>query len=161
MVTHPLDNDDALSDLERRLTRWRPDSAGLEADAMLFAAGLAAGRQRRGRLLGPSLCGLLAALAAGLGAWALSERAERQELATRLRVRAPTLSAASGPAVALTPAPSYEPSSGDYLSTRRLMEQDLSGMLASLQPVAPQAPGPPPPSPLILTPHQQDSLSVQ
>ncbi len=87
MVTHAPDNDDALSDLERRLTGWRPDSAGLDADAMLFAAGLAAGRQRRGRLLGPSLCGLLAALAAGLGAWGLTERAERQELATRLRLR--------------------------------------------------------------------------
>ena len=33
-----------LSDLERRLASWQPASAGLNADAMLFAAGQAAAR---------------------------------------------------------------------------------------------------------------------
>jgi hypothetical protein len=150
--------EDDLSEVERRLAGWRPGAEGLDADAMLFAAGLAAGRRGWGRLLGPALCGLLAALAAGLGAWGLSERAERQALAGRLRERAPKPGAPPATAVAVVPAPSYEPSPGDYLSLRRRMEQDPGGWLAPPQPAGPQALGPPPPEPAVLRLGQRDGL---
>ena len=39
--THRPGDEDNLSDFERRLARWRPDSSGLDADAMMFAAGAA------------------------------------------------------------------------------------------------------------------------
>ncbi len=50
------------------------------------------------------------------------------------------------------------PSPGDYLSTRRQMEQDPNGWLASRQPAGLQALGPSPPPPAILTPRQRDGL---
>src|SRR5437764_15312701 len=88
-----------LSAVERRLAGWRPGPAGLDADAMLFAAGRAAGR--RGRLPALALCGVLAVAAVGLGAWALTERAERLAIAGRLREQPPTpipATSADGPA---------------------------------------------------------------
>jgi hypothetical protein len=153
--------EDDLSDVERRLTGWRPRAEGLDADAMLFAAGLAAGRRGRGRLLLPALCGLLAALAAGLGAWGLDEHAERQALAARLRQRAPTPGVPPAAHVAVAPKPSYEPSPTDYLSLRRRMEQDPGGWLAPPEPAGPKAPGPPPPEPPVFRLGQRDGLFNQ
>ena len=57
-------NPDDLSEIERRLSVWRPNAEGLNRDAMLYAAGLAAGKAERGRLLWPALCGFLAVFAA-------------------------------------------------------------------------------------------------
>jgi hypothetical protein len=150
-------HEDDLSDFERHLAGWQPASDGLSADAMLFAAGQAAGRRGRSQLLWPMLCALLTAQAAGLGAWGLSERTERQALASRLSERAPTNSASPAPVVVVRES-SFEPPSGAYLSTRRQMEQDPNGWLASRQPAALQALGPSPPSPAILTPRQRDGL---
>ena len=67
-------HEDDLSDFERHLAGWQPASDGLNADAMLFAAGQAAGRRGRSQLLWPMLCALLTVQAAGLGVWGLSER---------------------------------------------------------------------------------------
>ena len=150
-------HEDDLSDFERHLAGWQPASDGLSADAMLFAAGQAAGRRGRSQLLWPMLCALLTLQAAGLGVWGLSERAERQVLASRLSERAPTHSASPAPVVVVRES-SYEPSPVDYLSTRRQMEQDPNGWLASRQPAGLQALGPSPPSPAILTPRQRDGL---
>jgi hypothetical protein len=150
-------HEDDLSKFERFLAGWRPSSDGLDADSMLFAAGQAAGRRGRSQLLWPMLCALLTVQAAGLGVWGLSERAERQALASRLPERAPTQSA-SPATVAVARESSYEPSPGDYLSTRRLMEQDPNGWLASVQPAGLKANVPPPPSPAVLTPRQRDGL---
>jgi hypothetical protein len=150
--------EDDLSDCERRLAGWHPASAGLDADAMLFAAGRAAGRRGPARLLWPALCVLLAAQAAGLGAWGLSERAECQALASRLRELAPAPGVPPATAVAHLPEPSYMPSPDDYFHLRRQVEQDPSRWLASLQPAGPQVPGPPPPEPAIFTPRQHDGL---
>ena len=77
MDAHTPRHEDELSDFERHLAGWQPAPGGLDADAMLFAAGQAAGQRGRGRLLGPALCVLFAVQGAGLGAWGLSERAER------------------------------------------------------------------------------------
>ena len=150
-------HEDDLSDFERHLAGWQPASDGLSADAMLFAAGQAAGRRGRSQLLWPMLCALLTVQAAGLGVWGLSERAERQALASRLSDRAPTHSAPPAPVFVVRES-SYEPPPGDYLSTRRQMEQDKDGWLASRQPAGLQALGPSPPPPAILTPRQRDGL---
>ncbi len=150
MDAHAPRREDDLSAVEQRLTGWRPGADGLDADAMLFAAGLAAGRRGSGRLLAPVLCGVLAALAAGLGAWGLSERAERRALADRLR-SAPTPGAAPAPAVVDVPAPPRESPSAGYLSLRRRMEQDPGGWLDRPPPPGRKAPEPPPPAPPILT----------
>jgi hypothetical protein len=148
-----------LSDFERHLAGWQPASDGLSADAMLFAAGQAAGRRERSRLLWPLLCAFLTVYAAGLGVWGLSERALRQALASRLSDRSPAHSASPAPVVVVRDSSSsYEPAPGDYLSTRRQMEQDPSGWLASRQPAGLQALGPSPPPPAILTPGQRDGL---
>ena len=58
---------DDLSDIERLLSGWRPDTEGLSREAMLFAAGVATGRAGRGLLLWPALCAVLAVSAAVLG----------------------------------------------------------------------------------------------
>jgi hypothetical protein len=149
MDAHTPRRNDDLNDVERRLAGWRPASGSLDADAMLFAAGQAAGRRGRGRLLWPALCVLLTVQAALLGAWGLSERAERQALASQLRERAPAPDAHPATEVAVT---GYAPSPEDYLHLRRRAERDPNGWLASLQPAGPPALGPPSPQPAILSP---------
>jgi len=151
---------DDLNALERRLAKWRPGADDLNVDAMLFAAGLAAGRRQRSRLVGPVMCGLLAALSAGLGVWGLSERTECQSLASRLRAPAPVASPSTPISVAAVPGLLYEPSPGDYLSIRRRIEQDPNCFFSSMQSGGPQVPGPPGPQPAILTPRQLDGLPV-
>lgn len=129
-----------LSELERRLARWRPGADGLDADAMLFAAGRAAGRRR---WTWPAL-GAMALLSVGLGAWALHERGERIALSGRLD----EMRAAPGTTVPVdhTPSP-YVPSSDDQFSLRRRMEQDPDRWLSS--PPSEGAPLTPPPEPVI------------
>jgi hypothetical protein len=158
MDAHSSRHNDDLSDLERSLSGWRPDAEGLDAERMLFAAGLAAGKRGRRWLLWPAFCLFLAIQATGLGVWALAERAERQALASRLREGGPGPSAPPVTAVAVLAQPSYTPSPDDYFHLLRQMEQDPTGWLASGQPVGPQEPGPPPPQPVILTPRPPDGL---
>jgi hypothetical protein len=127
---------------ERRLADWRPALAGLDASAMLFAAGQAVGRRGRGRLLWPALCVVLVVLAAVLGAWGLSERAERQALASRLRRPAPAADAPAATAFAAVPESSYRPSPDDYFHLRRRAEQDPNCWLPA-QPQPNSMPSPP------------------
>jgi hypothetical protein len=154
----PHRHEDDLSEFERRLARWHPDAEGLDAAAMLFAAGHAAGRRGRGRFLWPTLCAALAVLAAGLGLWGRSEHAACRALADLLRERGPGPTAPPAPAVAVVPEPSDMPSPGGQFSLRRQLEQDPNCWLAALQPVSPQPPGPPPPEPAILRGGQWDEL---
>jgi len=100
---HPPGREDDLSACERRLAGWQPAAGNLDTDAMLFAAGRAAGR--RGRLLWPALCTLLAAQVAGLGVWGFSERSERVALAGLLHDRVPAPNIPQAPAVAEFPVP--------------------------------------------------------
>ena len=157
MDAHTPRHEDDLSEFERHLAGWRPSSDGLDADAMLFAAGQAAGRRGRSQTLWPVLCSLLTVQAVGLGVWGLTERAERQALASRLPERTPTDST-SPTTVVVVRELAYKPSPGDYLSTRRLLEQDPNGWLAAVHPPGSQALVPPPPQPAILTPRQRDGL---
>ncbi len=140
-----------LSDVESRLSGWQPAGNGGGADAVLFAAGLTAGRRGRVRFLWPVLCGLLAV---GCGAWALAERAERLALASRVTDN-PT---SPGPAPAGTlPDSPYAPSPDDYLHLRQRMEQDSAGWPASA-PAAGQPAPEPPPGPPIFSVGQRDRL---
>jgi hypothetical protein len=158
MHAHTPGDKDELKDCERRLASWRPAEQGLDADAMLFAAGLAAGRQGRGRLLWPAVCLLLAVQAVGLAAWGLRERAERRALANVLRQPSPTSNVPQTAPQDRVPPPSYTPSPGDYVSVRRLIEQDPNRWLASLASIDPQSPGAPPPEPFILRSHPREGL---
>jgi hypothetical protein len=146
-----------LNDFERRLAGWRPDAEGLGADAMLFAAGAASARRGPGRVLWPGLSLLLAVLAAGLGAWGLSERAGREALAERLRQRAPAAGEPAPTTLAVAPQPSYAPSLDDYFHLRRQLEQDPGRWLAAAPNVGPP-PAPPPAGPPMLRGGQRDDL---
>jgi len=159
MDTHKPRREDDLSNLESRLSGWRPGSEGLDADAMLYAAGVAAGSSKLGGLGGTALlCGVLMLLALGLGAWGWNEHAERLALAGRIRGSAPSPIVAPVNAVVVPEEPSYTPMPGDYFSLRRQLEQDPIGLLALAQPVVPQSPGPPPPAPPVLKAGQIDGF---
>jgi hypothetical protein len=153
------DREDELNKFERRLAGWQPASGNLDADAVLFAAGLAAAGRGRGRWLWPVSCAFLVMLAAGLGIWGVSERAERQTLANRLREHAPGSSVAPASDRAVVPEPSY-PLKG-YLNVRRQAEEDPSRWLASSQSTEPLPPGPLPPEPTILRSGQLDGFLNQ
>jgi len=161
MDMHTPRNEDDLSDLERRLSGWRPGADGLDADAMLFAAGLAARRRGRGRFLVPALCGLLAIASVGLGAWGWTERAERQILAQLLdeRLREPSVPPAL--AVPVPSESSYTLSPVAYLRLRRQMEEDPNRWLASLPLPGAEPLEPPPPQPDIFRVGQSDRLFAQ
>jgi hypothetical protein len=160
MDPHTPCDPDHLNALERRLAAWRPAAEGLDPNAVLFAAGLAAGRSGRGRLLAPALCGLLAALAVGMGVWGMTERAERLALAAGLSKQPPTPQAVPPNAVAGLPELTYTPSSDDYIHLRRRAEQDPNRWLAALSPAGGQAPAPPP-GPAILHAGQREGLLNQ
>jgi hypothetical protein len=97
---------------------------------MRFAAEQAAGWRGRRQLLWPMLYMLLTVQAGGLGMWGLSEYAQRQARASCLSERALTYSTSRAPVVVVGES-SYEPPPGDYLGTRRQIEQDPNGWLAS------------------------------
>jgi hypothetical protein len=128
---------DDLNDLERRLGQWRPAEAGLDADAMLFAAGRAAGKPRLLRL---ALAGCLAALVVALSGWAW-ERAERRSLAEQLRRRPPGV---SGSAVPPEAAAYDEPGPSSFLTAHRALEHGLDAW-PPLPIPPPSAPSPSPP----------------
>lgn len=157
MDAHPPGDEDDMNDLERRLANWQPAAERLGIDAMLFAAGHAAGRGGWGRRLWPACCVLLAVQAAGLFAWGLSERGERQALASRLHEQAPVTNVPAPPATRAEFG--YVPSPDDYFHMRRRMEQEPSGGQASLPSDAP--PVGQPLEPPILTPRQLDGLLEQ
>jgi hypothetical protein len=115
-----------LTDLERRLTRWRPVAEDLNRDRMLFEAGRAAGRTEFRAWTGLASSAALALVAAGLGVLLVGERAQRQALEVRIAQRA---GAATAPSLQEpTPPPIVErPLSPDsYLAlTHRLQTAGL------------------------------------
>jgi len=145
-----------LSEFERRLAGWRPDSEGLDADAMLFAAGLAAGRRGGGRVLWAALCVVLAVQAVGLAAWGFRERAERVALASRLHEPSPAPQVPGLLAATELPEPTYTPSPEDYFHLRQRLEQDPNHWLASAAGAGTATIGPPPPQASILRAGQRD-----
>jgi hypothetical protein len=140
-------NSDDLSDVERRLAACEPSAAGLDADAMLFAAGRASVRPSAARVLWPLLTACLAALVVVLGAWLWFERAERLSLAGRLQQSAP----APAPAPVPPPEPptAAEPPTSSVFAGHRALEQGLDAWPPAPLPDA-GPPGPLPPDPPIL-----------
>jgi hypothetical protein len=149
MDTHDIPLDDNLSDLETRLRGWQPATGGLEADAMLYAAGKGEIQAlSRSRAVWLTLaCGLLL-VATWLGSWLAVERAERQALSHELRLRSgrPTT-----PVVAPPPETSRQddtiPQNG-YLGVRKLvLEMGIDAWpvtdLGPNEPLDPPVPQPP------------------
>lgn len=106
-----------LNDLERRLAGWRPATDGLDADAMLFAAGRASVRRGAARFAWPAVA---AGLALALGISETGRNAERRhhEVAFARIADAPK----SPEAMA-----SSDISSQNYLIVRRSLESNPDG----------------------------------
>jgi len=115
MDTHP----DDLTDMERRLAAWQPAADGLDADCLMFAAGRAS---VRGRVAWPVLAACLALLAAGLGAWGVAERHERQALAQLIRG---PYAPAPAPLTSEPPSSPEPPSPYSVLASHRVLERGL------------------------------------
>jgi hypothetical protein len=132
---------DELTPLERQLATCQPSAAGLDADAMLFAAGRAAAPASRPRFVWPIIsCGfafLSLVLAVGLA----SERSERRALADSLRQR-PFVTEAL--VAAVMPPPAMSPDS--YLAARRMIEHDADAWPAHDETIPDGGPSAPPPN---------------
>ncbi len=118
------DNPEApLSDLERRLERWRPASGSLDRDRMLFDAGRAAARAESWGRLGVALAASFALVSVGLGGLLVRERGYRHDLEVTLaeRTREPVLPELVSPPPALA-----EPAPNSYLAlSRRILASGL------------------------------------
>ena len=120
---------DDLSELEHRLSAWEPASAGLDCDAVLFAAGRASVRPSPARFGWPALTACLTVLAVGLGVWLADERTERLVLAQQLRQRTtvptPDVSPSPSPADAPSEPLPVDESPDSFLATHRALEKGL------------------------------------
>jgi hypothetical protein len=113
-------SDSDLNDLERRLAGWRPAGEGLDADAMLFAAGRASVRRSPARFAWPAIAaGLVVALGV-LSNRLAGERAVNQELVAQLQ---------SAKSSVLVAAPTLNLPETSYLSARRALERDPDGWI--------------------------------
>jgi hypothetical protein len=125
MDTLPSSSGD-LNELERRLAEWRPSSAGLDTDRMLFAAGRNSVRPGWGRIAWPILSGCLALVASTLGLGLVHERTARLDLAAQLDKRQPAHVPPPADNMPQPEAPSPEPpAANSYLATRRLVADGL------------------------------------
>jgi hypothetical protein len=129
---------DHLTPLERQLAACRPSTAGLDPDAMLFAAGQAAA-QRRG-LAWPVVAAAFAGLSLVLTGGLMSERSERLALANRLQDQ---LFAAGTPRPPVVK-PSAELPADSYLAARRMLEGDVDDWQVRDEPPGDGRPAPPP-----------------
>jgi hypothetical protein len=117
MDTNSAHSDD-LNKLERQLAAWQPAPAGLDADAMLFAAGRASVRTGKAWSVWPIVSGCLALAVAVLGIGLTAERSERLALLAQLQQRPPQ----AAPGISETPAPEPLPPDA-YLVLLREWEQ--------------------------------------
>ncbi len=129
MDTHS-NHSEELNDLERRLSAWEPGSEGLDADAVLFAAGRASVRPGPARFAWPALTVLMTAVSVVLGLWLADERNERLALAHRLQERVPAPAGNPPPPPGGNTASEESPQSdalppNSYLASRRALEQGL------------------------------------
>jgi hypothetical protein len=123
---------DDLNDFERRLAALAPAGAGLDADAMLFAAGRASAQAGLRLLALRVLTAFLALLAVGLGAWGFNERVERMTLAEQLEqaMRQPAAipPAESLPRLAPETASADQPGADSVLASHQTLENGLDGL---------------------------------
>lgn len=161
MDTHSYRPED-LSDLERRLSAWQPNREGLDADAVLFAAGRASVRPGPARFAWPALTALLTVLAGFLGLLFMSERNERLALARLLRERppAPAVAPSAPPFANTAPAESSGPDElapDSYLASRRALEKGLDAWPSRIV-VQSGSPNSPIKEPPVLRLGQRDAL---
>jgi hypothetical protein len=150
------DRPDDLSDVERRLSAWQPDSTGLNADAMLFAAGRAAARPGPTRFVWPALTGVMTVLIVVLGVGLANERTARQLLAEQIRQPAPAPSPA--PSFIPTELPtSDEPGPSSLFASHRALEQGLDAWPSRAM-VRVEPPQPPLPDEPVLSVGQRNAL---
>lgn len=145
-MDEPLPRPEDLSELEQRLSAWRP-AAAAQADRMLFAAGRASAPRAGTPLFWPAASACLALLAVALGGWLAAERGERLALAEQLRrspspvPAPPSVLADGGLSVPDAPPPD------NYLEVRRALERDPDAELPHVSlkdgPPGPLPPGPP------------------
>ena len=124
-----------LSDLERRLQRWRPLPGSLDRDRMLFDAGRASARAESWGRLGAALAASFALVAVGLGGLLVRERGYRHALEVTLaeRTREPVLADPAPPPLPSRPAPARD----SYLAlTRRILTTGLDDLPPSASKVS-------------------------
>jgi hypothetical protein len=144
MDPNTADSDD-LKKLERQLAAWQPASEGLDADAMLFAAGRASARGGKAWLAWPIVSACLAAAVVALGAGLATERSERLALVRQLQQRPHQVA----PAADETPA-TDAPAPDAYLVLLREWEQhpnDWGGRAPATGQVPKRPAAPEPPTP--------------
>jgi hypothetical protein len=141
MDAQPSSSDD-MSDLEKRLSGWRPSAAGLDADGVLFAAGRASVRPGWGRIAWPLVSGCLALLAATLGVALSQERAARVEMAARLNEPRPSVAPPPSVEPDSVEAPPDSPPADSYLAARRAMAGNPDSWLAAAKTGPDGAPSP-------------------
>jgi hypothetical protein len=129
---------DELTPLERQLAACRPAATGLDADAMLFAAGKAAGRESR--LIWTGVAGVFAFISVALGAALVGERSERLALAAQLDRQA----AEFAEAIPSVPTTTTLPATDGFFAARRTLEDNWTPSPES-QPDGPVVPSAEPP----------------
>jgi hypothetical protein len=111
-------SDSDLNDVERRLAGWRPAGEGLDADAMLFAAGRASVQRSPLRFAWPAIAAGLLFVVGLLGNRLAGERDLNRDLIAQLQVAKSSV---------LVAAPTLNLSDSSYLSARRALERDPDG----------------------------------
>jgi hypothetical protein len=157
---HPSHSENELNELEQRLRGWGPATEGLDADAVMFAAGQASVHVPRNRALWPALAGAMTVVAVGLSGWLTAERQERLVLAEQLRALPPAPTLASTPATAPPPA-SPEQAPASYLASRRILEKGLDGWNRETVALSASQPDALTPNPPVLTVWQRNALVEQ
>ncbi len=152
MDTHSQRPDD-LKDVECRLAAYAPSETGLDADAMLFAAGRTSARPGPARFIWPALTLCLVTVALVLGVWLVTERAERLELAQQLQQTQPRPHPSSLPTSSPAEAPTEartgnEPMPNSLLAGHRALEHGLDAWPPQAVARA-ETPGPPSDAPVL------------
>jgi hypothetical protein len=142
-----------MNELERRLAACAPAADGLQADAMLFAAGRASARRGLAAFLWPVAFTALSLLTITVTSMWMNEHQERVALASQLRQMLLMAAPASPPKPATT-SEEYERSSGSLLEVHRALDQNRDPLPA--EPVIYVGSSGPSPDPDILRP---DSLN--
>jgi hypothetical protein len=154
MQEHP-DQTDAVTELERRLADWRPATAGLSPDQVLFAAGRVAGRT--GRNLGWIVSGCLVVLTLVLGTTVVFEREGRLQLLAQLQDVRQVIDPVPRPLFEEGESPSSTPPrASSYLTARNAMIHDIDRWSENVTPEL--APAPPVPRRPVLKSHSPGEM---
>jgi hypothetical protein len=149
-----------MNELERRLSTWQPTVAGLDPDALLFAAGRASVRPGATRFVWPALTVCVSLLAIALGVWLAEERTERLNLARQLRQQSQLLATNPSPSPASDPTPARveeDPPADSYLASLRALDKGLEAWPISSV-IRADPPGPKPPHSPVLKAGRLDAL---